>query len=115
MQLSAAQRTCRGGRLAEYVGDLRALGQCCRAAGRLCHLDRNLRAWGWLSDRHIEAAEEWARAEQRETHYSGSEPGAPSQPRSGSEAATSSSGSSRDPQVTPFPVYDLWPAGHHCQ
>ena len=34
-------------------------------------------AWGWLSDSDIEAAEEWARAGQRETYDSGSESGAP--------------------------------------
>ena len=58
-------------KVAEYVGDLRALGQCCRAAGRLCQREGSRRVWGWLSDSDFEAAEEWARAEERETYYSG--------------------------------------------
>ena len=91
-------------KVAEYVGDLRALGQCCRAAGRLCQREGSRRVWGWLSDSDFEAAEEWARAEERQTYYSGSASGAPIQPHSGSEAATSSSGSSSGPQVTPAPV-----------
>ena len=69
-----ASRTDRSGaivpgivKVAEYAGDLRALGQCCRAADRLWQLETNRRAWGWLLDSDIGAAEEWPRAEQRET------------------------------------------------
>ena len=69
-----ASRTDRSGavvpgivKVAEYAGDLRARGQCCRAAYRLWQLETNRRAWGWLLDSDIEAAEEWPRAEQRET------------------------------------------------